>query len=81
MNDDAAHPEPVAVATYASSGEAEVGEAKLRAFGIFAVVDDQVEGGVLPVEGEPSVSLMVQAGDAEQAREILVEPVPDLPID
>ena len=42
------HSEPVVVATYVDLGEAEVAQAKLRAFGIEAVILDQAEGGVIP---------------------------------
>jgi hypothetical protein len=65
------HAEPVRVASFASEGEAEVAQAKLRAFGIEAAVDDAVEGGTLPVEGESGVILAVRAADADDARRIL----------
>jgi hypothetical protein len=65
--------EPVAVASYATEGEAEVAQAKLRAFGIEAVLDDQIEGGVVLVEGEPGVVVQVRGADAEDARTILTE--------
>jgi hypothetical protein len=67
------HPEPVAVAEFADLGEAEVAIAKLRAFDIEAAVSDESEGGVLPVEGESVVQVLVRAVDADTAREILAE--------
>ena len=48
-------------------------EAKLRAYGIESAIDDQIEGGTLPVEGEPGVIVTVRAADAEDARRILTE--------
>jgi Putative prokaryotic signal transducing protein len=68
---DEMHVEPVVVAAVTDAGEAEVVQAKLRAFGIEAFVDDQVEGGVLPVEMEGSVLVLVRAEDADDARRIL----------
>jgi hypothetical protein len=67
------HAEPVAVTSFATIGEAEVAEAKLRAYGIESAIDDQIEGGTLPVEGEPGVILTVRAVDADEARRILTE--------
>jgi hypothetical protein len=72
MTDDSEeHPEPVVVATYPDRGEAEVTKAHLAASGIDAVVVDEVEGGMLPVEGEAGVSVLVPAEDAELARQLL----------
>lgn len=72
MTDDSEeHPEPVVVATYPDRGEAEVTKAHLAASGIDAVVVDEVEGGMLPVEGEAGVSVLVPAQDAELARQLL----------
>ena len=73
MSDGNEHAEPIAVASFATTGEAEVAEAKLRAFGIESAIDDQIEGGTLPVEGEPGVILTVRAVDADDARRILTE--------
>jgi hypothetical protein len=67
------HSDPVAVASYATYGEAEVAQAKLRGYGIEAGLDDQIEGGALVVEGEPGVIVEVPAADAEDARRILTE--------
>jgi hypothetical protein len=65
------HPEPVAIASYATLGEAEVAQAALRASGIESGLDDQIEGGTIPVEGEGSVIVTVHPADAEDARSIL----------
>ena len=70
------HSEPVPVASYATEGEAEVAQAKLRAFGIEAAFDDMIEGGTIPVEGEARVIVAVRAADAADARRILAEGVP-----
>ena len=67
------HSEPVAVASFATEGEAEVAQAKLRAFGIEAAIDDQIEGGTIVVEGEPGVIVQVRSSDADDARQILNE--------
>lgn len=80
-DDDLRHPEPVAVASFATEGEAEVAVAKLRAFGIEAALDDQVEGGLVVVEGEPGVIVQVPAPDAADAQRLLTEEstVPEQP--
>ncbi|MET0143551.1 MAG: DUF2007 domain-containing protein [Ilumatobacteraceae bacterium] len=75
MNDE--HPEPVAIAAYETEGEAEVAQAKLRAYGIESAVVDEVEGGMVPVEGEAGVVIAVPAADATDARTILTEPPAD----
>jgi hypothetical protein len=67
------HSEPVAVASFATEGEAEVAKAKLSAYGIEAALDDQIEGGTVVVDGEPGVIVEVKAADAEDARRILSE--------
>jgi len=67
------HAEPVAVASYATEGEAEVARAKLSAYGIESALDDQIEGGTVVVDGEPGVILEVRAADADDARRILDE--------
>ena len=73
MTDDSSdqHPEPVVVATHPDLGEAEVTKAHLAANGIEAFIVDEVEGGMLPVEGESGVTVLVHAQDAESARQIL----------
>jgi hypothetical protein len=65
------HGEPVVVATHADRGEAEVTVAHLRASGITAQIVDEVEGGTVPMDGEPGVAVMVPANDAEAARQVL----------
>jgi len=76
-NESDAHPEPVIVATYQSVGEAEVAQAKLRAFGVESAIDDDDGGGVIPVDLDPGIQLEVRAVDAEAAAEILTESVVD----
>jgi hypothetical protein len=73
MTDDSPddHAEPVAVAVHADRGEAEVTVAHLAANGIEAFIVDQIEGGVIPMEGEWGVAVVVKAVDAELAREVL----------
>jgi hypothetical protein len=73
MTDDESdqHPEPVVVATYPDRGEAEVTKAHLIANGIEAMIVDEVEGGMLPVEGEAGVSVLVPAHDAAAAMAVL----------
>ena len=73
MTDDASdqHREPVVVATYPDRGEAEVTRAHLVANGIEAFIVDEVEGGMLPVEGEAGVTVLVPAQDADAARLVL----------
>ena len=73
MTDDAPdqHAEPVVVATYPDRGEAEVTRAHLAANGIEAFIVDDVEGGMLPVEGEAGVTVLVPGQDAAAARMVL----------
>ena len=60
------------VALYVDLGEAEVAQAKLRAFGIESVVLDQAEGGTIPtVELPLGIAVEVKAADAEDALRIL----------
>ena len=68
-----AHPEPVIVAVFGSVGEAEVSEAKLRAYGIESSIVDNDGGGVIPVDGDGGIALEVRAVDAGAAKEILEE--------
>lgn len=70
-NESIEHPDPVAVASYATLGEAEVAQAALRASGIESGLDDQIEGGAIPVEGEATVIVTVHPDDADDARQIL----------
>lgn len=76
MTDADQHPEPVVVATYQDRGEAEVTRAHLAANGVEAFIVDEVEGGMLPVEGEAGVTVLVHANDAQQARVILASDNP-----
>jgi hypothetical protein len=68
---DDEHSEPVAVGSFATEGEAEVVQAKLRAYGIEAALNDQIEGGAVVVDGESGVVVEVPAADAQDARRIL----------
>jgi len=70
-DDHTEHLEPAEVASYATLGEAEVAQAKLRAYGVDAFLDDQVEGGIVPIEGESGVIVTVRAQDATSAASIL----------
>ena len=66
------HREPVVVATYTDLGEAEIAQAKLRAFGIEAEILDQAEGGVIPtIELPVGIGVSVRAIDADDAFRIL----------
>jgi hypothetical protein len=69
---DEAHPEPVSVGAFASVGEAEIAQAKLRGFGIESVIVDNEEGGTIPVDGD-EIQLEVRADDAATAREVLAD--------
>jgi hypothetical protein len=62
------HSDPIAVASFATEGGAEVAQAKLRAFGMDAAIDDQIESGTVLIEGEPGVIIQVGSGDADDAR-------------
>lgn len=65
------HGDPVVVATLPTTGEAEVVQAKLRSFGVESELDDQIEGGTVPVDGESGVRVKVRAVDGDEARRIL----------
>jgi Putative prokaryotic signal transducing protein len=65
------HAEPVVVAVHGDRGEAEVTVAHLAANGIEGFVVDEVEGGMVPVDGEVGVVVAVRAADAELARRVL----------
>jgi hypothetical protein len=69
------HPAPVAVASFGTTGEAEVAQAKLLSFGIESELSDQVEGGTVPVDGEPGVRVMVRGIDETEARRVLARDV------
>ena len=70
------HAEPVVVATYPDRGEAEVTKAHLASNGIEAFIIDEVEGGMLPVEGDAGVTVLVHAQDADAARQVLASDSP-----
>ena len=59
------------IATYVDRGEAEVTKAHLSSEGIEAFIVDEVEGGLLNVDGESGVAVLVQATDAEHARRVI----------
>jgi hypothetical protein len=66
------HREPVIVANFGDAGEAEIAQAKLRAFGIESVLVDQAEGGAIrAVEVPGGVGVEVRAADADDALAIL----------
>jgi hypothetical protein len=65
------HSEPITVASFATQGEAEVAQAKLRAYEIEAAIVDSTEGGTIDVEGESGVHVAVRAADASDAIRIL----------
>lgn len=71
------HDEPVVVATHPDRGEAEVSKAHLAASGIEAFIVDEIEGGLLPVDGEAGVGVVVSAEDAPVARRVLAIAPPD----
>ena len=70
MSDAEGHPEPVPVAAFTDSGEAEVAQAKLAAYGIGSFVVDHIEGGLIPVE-DGSIALVVRPEDADDAKAVL----------
>lgn len=74
-NDNDAHPEPVIVAVFTTVGEAEIGQAKLRSFGIVSEIVDNDGGGTIPVEGDGGIELEVGAADAENAKAVLDDTV------
>jgi hypothetical protein len=73
-SDPSEHADPVTVAVFVDRGEAEVAHAKLRSFGIEAVLLDEAEGGALPVGDDQGVQVQVRAADADDARAVLAEP-------
>src|SRR5262245_48611105 len=72
-DDPAEHPEPVAVSVHSDRCEAEVTVAHLAANGMEAFIVDEVEGGLVPIEGEWGVAVAAQAQDAEPARQVLAQ--------
>lgn len=68
---DQPHREPIVVASYRDRGEAEISLAHLRSEGIDAFILDEIEGGILLVDGEGGVRIVVHAEDAEVAAALL----------
>ena len=64
----AEHAEPVVIAGFGDIGEAEVAQAKLRAYGIESVL---VEGGLIMAGDDVAIGVEVKSADAADAREIL----------
>lgn len=65
------HRPPVVVANHPDRGEAEVTRARLTGAGLHAEILDDVEGGTVPVDGEPGVAVAVPADQADAARALL----------
>lgn len=59
------------VAAFADLGEADIAQAKLRAYGIEAVLVDHAEGGALAAGDGARVGIEVRAADAADAVAIL----------
>ena len=78
MNDsNDQHPEPAIVGSFAHRGEAEVVAAKLLGAGLDAVIVDDAEGGTIPVDGDGGVVVAVPATEAERARAVLADALPE----
>lgn len=76
MANEQEHPEPVIVGTFASVGEAEIAQARLRASGIDSALVDNDGGGTIPVDSDDGIDLEVRAADAQAAAEILTDTAP-----
>ena len=76
MANEQEHPEPVIVGTFASVGEAEIAQARLRASGIDSALVDNDGGGTIPVDRDDGIDLAVRAADAPAAVEILADTAP-----
>ena len=76
-SNDQHHPEPAIVGSFAHRGEAEVVAAKLLGAGLDAVIVDDAEGGTLPVDGDAGVVVAVPATEAEAARSVLADALPE----
>jgi hypothetical protein len=74
---DESHPEPAVVASFAHRGEAEVVAAKLLGAGLDAVIVDDSEGGAIPLDGDGGVVVAVPAHEAEDARIVLSDALPE----
>ena len=69
--DETDHSTLVTVATFATAGEAEVAQAKLRAYAIESSLDDDVSGGTVPTNGKGGVTVLVPSRDAKTALTVL----------
>jgi hypothetical protein len=76
MANEQEHPEPVIIGTFASVGEAEIVQARLRAYGIDSALVDNDGGGTIPVDSDEGIDLEVRAADAQAAAEILADTAP-----
>lgn len=65
------HGPPIVVARHPDRGAAEVTRARLAAAGFDAQVVDEVEGGTVPVDGEPGVAVAVPADQGAAARALV----------
>ena len=77
MASEQEHPEPVIVGTFASVGEAEIAQARLRAYGIESALVDNDGGGTIPVDSDDGIDLEVRAADAQAAADVLNDTEPD----
>jgi hypothetical protein len=78
MTSEQEHPEPVIVGTFGSVGEAEIAQAKLRAYGIESALVDNDGGGTIPVDSDDGIDLEVRAADARAAADVLADTEPDV---
>ena len=67
MTNEQEHPEPVIVGTFASVGEAEIAQARLRAFGIDSALVDNDGAGTIPVDSDDGIDLEVRAAMVAQS--------------
>jgi hypothetical protein len=74
---DESHAEPAIVASFSHRGEAEVVAAKLLGSGLDAVIVDDTEGGAIPIDGDAGVIVAVPAHEAEAARAVLADALPE----
>jgi hypothetical protein len=74
---DESHPEPAVVASFSHRGEAEVVAAKLLGAGLDAVIVDETEAGAIPIDGDGGVIVAVPGHEAEAARAVLADALPE----
>ena len=67
MANEQEHPEPVIVGTFASVGEAEIAQARLRASGIDSALVDNDGAGTIPVDSDDGIDLEVRAAMVAQS--------------